>query len=347
MICGVLMLCLASCSDEKSEVKNKGGQVENDAPMEKTEPNYKREETLFQYICETGVPRFLDQALPEYQLKAALVNSHSSVLFYYNEEKEQVIFYVEEIYTVMARDYTKEPLLKFDSKRPITAMYFTRKKGKITRKEAIVSAEEVPPGLPLGWGFQLKRNESFTFKITLQDSDWSQDIMISYTPDTGWESQSSKIRFSERLKKAQVFTFAKETMISQFQKAFKGWVKGKYHSCVVRTSQVEPSNKTLKFELLTGDDFESQPDIMIVVDKDKIFIDGVEQNIAKSNDSQVIRNISWHLENAMQETESFKTGYPALVGLTVSNTSNDKLVRLVIASLLELRSSAHFLLKMD
>ncbi len=92
----LLILCICtviSCSKKSESSSETNDKNSHEAPAPTTESKYRSTED---YALSVGMAHVLEHKLEGYELKAAIVNSFHSLLFYYNAELEQVCFYVDE-----------------------------------------------------------------------------------------------------------------------------------------------------------------------------------------------------------------------------------------------------------
>lgn len=308
-------MLLAACS--KKEIQ----------PTEPTEPtndnSIQTDEDAFQYVCSIGIPRFFDQNLPDYQLKAAVVNSRHSLLFYYNQETEQVRFYIEQG-VVRPIEYDAS-YFNFETEKIGTYMYVTSENGKFVLKEITPRelAEEEQKnfhigdyGISLGYGFKLKQTATFTFRGKIAQGNYQQDIVISYDPNAGWKTAATNITPDHNIRLAQVFGFSEDPMYMQFKKALEN-----KQECFVKSKPPPFDSYPIKFKLSTSDDA-SSADIVVHVSKDDLLV----------NSKPVTPRA---ILSAFDEKDKIRNypKAPLSINLVISTSSNDKLIRELIEAI--------------
>jgi hypothetical protein len=300
-----LLLCfltIVSCND-----KSNSSDKNTTPPI--VESNYK---TADDYISDVGIANILEHKLDGYELKAAIVNSFHTSLFYYNEELQLLCIRPEEILcgdndTMILQINGEDTLSK-------TGYYFTKdhENGKILKVDFADMTEEKNKNLNLSgstvaYGFKLKQTDTFHYSITLYGDYVRQKITVTYDPNTGWQSQASDILLEYEGVTANVFAFGKETIIEQLRKLPKADEK-----CIIRT-KLHPSNRhTLKLDLDSDyDDFNTY----------SVEI-GIKQKEIVVNDKSIhIREIQQFID------DNSEPGYTADVRINLTNSSNEQTVR--------------------
>ena len=241
--CLILCLCfIASCSENrKTEVKKT---VQDPEPQ--TTSKYK---STKDYISDVGIAHILEDKLEGYELKAAIVNTFQTSLFYYNEELQQLcirpaerLLYDED--TMIFQINGKDTLAK-------TGYYLTEDKenGMIVRVdfEAMTDGKHDDlnlTGPTLAYGFKFKQTDSLHYFIRFYGNYVQQKVTVTYSPNTGWKSEASEISLNSEQVTANVFAFGKEKIVEQLRKIPIG-----DQECIIRT-KAHPSNRfTMKFDL--------------------------------------------------------------------------------------------------
>jgi len=323
----IILIITTSCSQkEKAEVPPENPKTENNKFPEL-------------YIFEVGLTHFFEETLEGYKLKAAIVNDLHSLLFYYSEEKQQVYFYVEEILTSSRRD-TLVLKVNGEDVSSIIRVYLVEKDGE--RKLVEIDGEQLtdqqrkefkPPGMSLGYGIKLKRNDKLEFRMTLSGNREEQVVEINYEPNKGWSSKASEIKYFDEPVVGNVFCFAKEKMIDQLQRASKS-KKG----CIVRDKIALRNGWTLK---LVADnnygDFSGYP-IEVEVGEKSILVDGKSYTFDPTSyqHRSFFSAIGWALKLDDLRSDDLR--------ITVSEKSNDKVVRGLFKFLLDERVHGKYMI---
>lgn len=295
-------LLLPNCSEQ--------GQKKADLETpHKPESKYRSTED---YALSVGMAHVLEHKLEGYELKAAIVNSFHSLLFYYNAELEQVCFYIDENLISQERQSMK---FEIKGQEKIGKIHYFLTDGKenckiISIDRTQTTQEEYEKIQESGWsiasGFKLKQTDTYHFSITLADSlGTRQDVEVSYDPNNGWGSKASDITLGGELISANIFAFGKEKIIDQISKI----AKIEPH-CIVKTFP-HPRNQFLKLEW--DHDFikPNKYSIEIEIQGENIIINGERSGI-------------YDLRN---RKEKFNSNDLNDVRITLTKSSNDETVR--------------------
>mgnify|MGYP000657497460 CR=1 FL=1 len=313
----VLGIILVGCSEKKAVTEE----------VEVVEPAVEKKVNIESQLFEMGVTRFFDRNLPDFRLKAAVVNDFHSVLFFYNETSEKVVIFTEPGYLAkretLVLKVNGEPI-----KRSRQAQCLVEKNGKAVLVEVdytdmteIEFKDFRPPGIELGHGFRMKMSETMEFSLTFSNGQIEQDVEIKYDPNKGWSSKASDIRYNEEPKTASVFTFVDTPMIEQFRTASKG-----KKECYVRSKIERRGYPAIKFKFdALIDDFNIYPIEFEILEGEKVKIDGVvfEQAIYR-----------YELKRRIDEIRR-DAGKRPQVRILISKNSNDEAIRKLLKCICE------------
>lgn len=316
-------LTIVSCN-EKSNSSNS----ETPPPPEIETETESKYNSTWDYIFDNGIAHVLEHKLENYELKAAVINSFHSLLFYYNEDLQQVCCYVEEILTVNDRD---NAMMQINGKemRPNIWYYLTEEKEN-SRLIPIDFEKMTPekrenfegPGISLAYGFKLKQTDTFHFSINLIGNQSQQKVEITYDPNYGWRSNASQIN-TEKIITANIYTFGKEKIIDQLKR-----LPNKDKECIIRTRPLPNFGFSRNFDLDNNyGDFSAYP-IEI----------GIEGKTIYFNDDEIT---IYQIEDLIKK-EKIDPYNPIEARINLSNSSNEDTVKELLKHLVERYPEANF-----
>jgi hypothetical protein len=326
----IACLCFITSCSEKTEL-NPEPFTENSSETLTTITSSNNEDT-FQYVIEIGIAQLLERKLKGYHLKAAIVNSFGPVLFYYNKDLQQVYFYLHESLTYRKKDSFS---IKVNGQTDIHKIlfFFTEEKENselITVKFADMTEAErekfTPPGLRLGYGFNLKPTDTLDFSITLAGGQQGleQHVKVTYDPNNGWRSSASEITAEYEQLVANVFLFGKENIVKQIKRISKN-----EKFCVVRTRPHPYNYNALKLKIDNTYEAYNEHSIEIEVKNKQVIVNGNEGML--------------HIRSAIEDKEKSSNFHdPPKTRITISDSSDDDTVRELFDYIINGPMQAHY-----